>query len=356
MMKQILAALLVLFVFFGYTQENIGYQKPSKEILELVDAPLAPSVLLTDDGEHMILLYRDYYKTIAELSETELRLAGLRINPKTNIGSRTNYYNNIKIKSPKAKDAKQVSGLPQNLRLANLSFSPDQKNVAVTNTTEMGVEVWVLDLETAAVKKITEPIVNANLGDVINWFKDGQSILVKMLPENRKPLIDSSESVPEGPTISSNDGKEAQNRTYQDLLKNPNDEFNFEQLALSTLYKVNLDGTKSKWKDADMYRSVSFSPDGTYAMIVTIDKPFSYLVTYSRFPSKTSIYKNDGTLVTDLLEVPLIEDLPKGFMAERMGMRDLSWRSDKPATLIYAQVLDGGDPENVVEYRDEVFQ
>ncbi len=355
-MKQLLATVLVLFVFLGYTQENIGYQKPSKEILELVDAPLAPTVLLTDDGEHMILLYSDYYKTIAELSETELRLAGLRINPKTNIGSRTNYYNNIKIKSPKAKDANQVSGLPQNPRLANLSFSPDQKKVAVTNTTDMGVEVWILDLETASVDKITEPIVNANLGDVINWFKDGQSILVKMLPENRKPLIDSSESVPEGPTISSNDGKEAQNRTYQDLLKNPNDEFNFEQLALSTLYKVNLDGTKSKWKDSDMYRSVSFSPDGTYAMIVTIDKPFSYLVTYSRFPSKTSIYKNDGTLVTDLLEVPLIEDLPKGFMAERMGMRDLSWRSDKPATLIYAQVLDGGDPENVVEYRDEVFQ
>ena len=355
-MKQLLAALLVLFVFYGHTQENIGYQKPSKEILELVDAPLAPTVLLTEDGEHMILLYRDYYKTIAELSETELRLAGLRINPKTNIGSRTNYYNNIKIKSPKAKDAKQVSGLPQNPRLANLSFSPNQKKVAVTNTTDIGVEVWVLDLETASVKKITEPIVNANLGDVINWFKDGQSLLVKMLPENRKPLIDSSESIPEGPTISSNNGKEAQNRTYQDLLKNPNDEFNFEQLALSTLYKVNLDGTISKWKDSDMYRSISFSPDGSYAMIVTIDRPFSYLVTYSRFPSKTSIYKNDGTLVTDLLEVPLIEDLPKGFMAERMGMRDLSWRSDKPATLIYAQVLDGGDPENVVEYRDEVFQ
>jgi dipeptidyl aminopeptidase/acylaminoacyl peptidase len=356
MMKQLLAALLVLFVFYGHTQENIGYQKPSKEILELVDAPLAPTVLLTEDGEHMILLYRDYYKTIAELSEPELRLAGLRINPKTNIGSRTNYYNNIKIKSPKAKDAKQVSGLPKNPRLANLSFSPNQKKVAVTNTTDIGVEVWVLDLETASVKKITEPIVNANLGDVINWFKDGQSLLVKMLPENRKPLIDSSESIPAGPTISSNNGKEAQNRTYQDLLKNPNDEFNFEQLALSTLYKVNLDGTISKWKDSDMYRSISFSPDGSYAMIVTIDRPFSYLVTYSRFPSKTSIYKNDGTLATDLLEVPLIEDLPKGFMAERMGMRDLSWRSDKPATLIYAQVLDGGDPENVVEYRDEVFQ
>ena len=355
-MKKLLTLLLILLTTISFSQENIGYQKPSKEILDLVDAPETPSVIITDDGSYMIMLYRDYYKTISELSETELRLAGLRINPKTNIGSRTNYYNNITIKSPKDREVIQVEGLPNNPRIANLTFSPDQSKIAITNTTEKGVELWVLDLKNASVKKLTEPNVNANLGDVINWFKDGESILVKMLPQNRMPLIDDNESVPNGPTISSNDGKEAQNRTYQDLLKNPNDEFNFEQLALSELYKVSLDGNIKKWKNAEMFRSVSFSPNGEYVMVVTINKPFSYLVTYSRFPSTTTIYKNDGSLVNKILEVPLIEDLPKGFMAERMGMRDLSWRNDKPSSLIYAQVLDGGDPGNIVEYRDEVFQ
>lgn len=355
-MKKLTTFILLLFICMGFSQENLGYQKPSKEILDLVNAPIAPSVIITDDGQYMIMLYRDAYKTMAELSETELRLAGLRINPKTNIGSRTNYYNDIKIKAPKDKTAKSVAGLPNNPRIANLSFSPDQSKVAVTNTTENGVEVWVLDLKTSSVKKITDATVNANLGDVINWFKDGKSLLVKMLPKNRKPLINTDESVPQGPTVSSNDGKEAQNRTYQDLLKNPNDEFNFEQLALSELHQVDLNGNSTKWKDADMFTAVSFSPDGEYAMIVSLNKPFSYLVTYGRFPSSTSIYKKDGSLVNQILEVPLIEDLPKGFMAERMGMRDLGWRGDKPATLIYAQVLDGGDPENNVEYRDEVFQ
>ncbi|QLG44203.1 alpha/beta hydrolase family protein [Costertonia aggregata] len=349
--------LLVLFIgCIGFSQENLEYQKPPKDILDLVDAPLAPSVLISDDGTHMVMLYRDYYKSIAELSETELRLAGLRINPKTNIGSRTNYYNNIKIKSPRASSADQVSGLPENPRLANFKWSPDQSKIAVTNTTKKGVEVWVLDLEKAAVTKITDANVNANMGDVINWFKDGKSVLVKMLPDDRKDLINAAEAVPQGPTISSNDGKKAQNRTYQDLLKNPNDEFNFEQLARSELYKVGLDGTKSLWKKADMYSSISFSPDGNYTMVVTIDKPFSYLVPYRRFPSKTNIYSKDGKIVSELLQVPLIEDLPKGFMAVRMGMREISWRNDKPSTLIYAQALDGGDPENKVAYRDEIFE
>src|SRR6056297_668881 len=356
MKKSVLFFTLVLSYFLGVSQDNLEYQQPTKDILDMVEAPLAPSVLMDDNGNYMVLLYRDYYKTIEELSEKELRLAGLRINPKTNIGSRTNYYNNIKIKSPNNKMATEVSGLPENPRLSNFSWSPDQSKIAVTNTTKNGVEVWVLDLEKAKVTRLTEATVNANMRDVINWYKDGESLLVKMLPANRKEPINVSEAVPMGPTISSNDGKKAQNRTYQDLLKNPNDEFNFEQLALSELYKVNLDGTKTKWKNADMYTSISFSPDGAYIMVVTISRPFSYLVPYRRFPSKTNIYSKEGDLVSELLEVPLIEDLPKGFMAVRMGMRNISWRNDKPASIIYAQALDGGDPENQVEYRDEIFE
>ncbi|KAB5485248.1 alpha/beta hydrolase family protein [Flagellimonas hadalis] len=356
MRKHYLVFLALLAFGWGQSQEKLTYQQPPEEILELVNAPTAPSVLIADDGEHMLLLYSDYYKTIAELSETELRLAGLRINPKTNIGSRTNYYNNIVVKKIGEKDGIQVEGLPQNPRLANFNWSPDQSKMAFTHTTSEGVEVMVLDVETAKATKLTDANVNANMRDVINWFKDGESILVKMLPGDRKPLIDVSEAVPDGPTISANDGKKAQNRTYQDLLKNPNDEFNFEQLARSELYKVKLDGSKTKWKETDMYTSISFSPDGSYVMTVTLDKPFSYLVPYYRFPNTTNIFDKDGKLVKKMLEIPLIEDLPQGFMAERTGMRDLSWRNDKPATLVYVEALDGGDPQNEVPYRDEVFE
>lgn len=356
MRKHYLVFLALLTFCWGQSQEKLTYQQPPEEILELVNAPTAPSVLIADDGEHMLLLYSDYYKTIAELSETELRLAGLRINPKTNIGSRTNYYNNIVVKKIGEKDGTQVEGLPKNPRLTNFNWSPDQSKMAFTNTTSEGIEVMVLDVETAKATKLTDANVNANMRDVINWFKDGESLLVKMLPSDRKPLVDVSEAIPDGPTISANDGKKAQNRTYQDLLKNPNDEFNFEQLARSELYKVKLDGSKTKWKETDMYTSISFSPDGNYVMTVTLDKPFSYLVPYYRFPNTTNIYDKDGELVKKMLEIPLIEDLPQGFMAERTGMRDLSWRNDKPSTLVYVEALDGGDPQNEVPYRDEVFE
>ncbi|MGY5848665.1 S9 family peptidase [Salegentibacter sp. HM20] len=355
-MKKILS--ICSFIVFSaglFAQENLTYQKPPQEILDLVDVPLAPATIVNSEGDMMVFLYRDQYKSIAELSEQEMRLGGLRINPVTNISSRATYYNNLEVKAIDAENPTQITGLPESPRLTNFSWSPDETKIAFTHTTDSGVELWVADIENASAKRLTEARLNANMGNTINWFKDNSALLVKMLPQDRKDLIDAETAVPTGPTVSVSDGKEAQNRTYQDLLKNPNDEYNFEQLARSELLKVKLDGTSEKWMDAKMYGSISFSPDGEYVMVNHIKKPFSYLVPYYRFPSETNVYKRSGELVNQVNDEPLLEDLPKGFMATQTGKRSFRWRSDNPATLVYVKALDEGDPENEVEFRDEVY-
>ncbi|WP_370174442.1 S9 family peptidase [Leeuwenhoekiella palythoae] len=355
MKKLNLLSLFLLLTASVVAQVNLDYQKPPQEILDLVDVPRAPWVLMNTEGDTMLLMYRDSYKTIAELSEEELRLGGLRINPKTNIGSRTTFYNDIKIKGIEETEASTISGLPEDAKLSNFNWSPDESKMAFTNTIEDGVQVWVLDLETATAKRVTEAFVNANMGNPISWFKDGESLLVNMLPATRKELVNTAEAIPTGPTISTSDGSKAQNRTYQDLLQNPNDVFNFEQLATSALVKVNLDGTSTLWKDAAMYSDVSFSPDGNYIMTSTIHKPFSYIVPYYRFPETVTVYQQDGTEVKVVNETPLLEELPQGFMATQTGKRRISWRADQPATLYWVEALDQGNPEVEVEYRDQVF-
>lgn len=356
-MKTILKIMSILFVFVTYAQENVSYQLPHDNILELADAPLAPSLRMDSKSDKMLFLYRSNFKSIAELSETELRLGGLRINPVTNIGSRQNYYTNVKVRNGRNSENLAVNGLPKDGRFAYFSFSPDETKVAFTNTTKIGVELWILEFATATASKISDANLNANMGNPFDWFNDNNSLLVKILSNNRKPLIDTKSAIPSGPTISiSEEGVKAQNRTYQDLLKNPNDVSNFEQLATSQLYKISLDGTKAKWKDDDMYTGISFSPDGKYIMVNTIQKPFSYIVTYRSFPSNNNIYDTNGNLVSNFLKVPLIEDLPKGFMATRTGKRNVSWRADKPSTLYWSEALDGGDPAIDVAYRDEVFE
>ncbi|MCF6358048.1 MAG: hypothetical protein L3J54_09610, partial [Draconibacterium sp.] len=309
--------IIALFILFSFAfsivnaQEDLTYQQPPKEILELADAPLTPSVRIDDKNKNIVLLYRNKYKSIAELSETELRLAGLRINPVTNIGSRTTYYFNMALMKIGKKEVLKVNGLPTSPRLANFSWSPDQTKMAFTNTVPDGVELWVLDIADASCKKLTEATLNANVGRPFSWFTNGQSFLVRFLPDDKKPLIDKSTAVPTGPRVSVSDGEKAQNRTYQDLLQDKADEFNFEQLVRSTIYKVDLDGNKKLWKETAMYAGMSFSPDGEYVLISTLHKPFSYIVTLSRFPSKTVIFDKNGNEIKVLLESPLEEVRPK---------------------------------------------
>lgn len=337
-------------------QENITFQKPSQEILQLADYERAPSVSLSSNKEWMVLMYRNTYKTLQDLNQEEMRLGGLRINPITNISSTTTFINNIKVKKVSDKLESDVKGLPANANISNLSWSPDESKMAFTHTTENGNELWILDLKTTTAKKLTDAVLNANLGNPITWYKNSEKLLIKTLPANRPALIDASKAIPKGPIVSTaEEGVVSQNRTYQDLLKNKTDEANFETLVTSELYTVDLNGNKKLFKEADMYAGESFSPDGNYILLTTIEKPFSYLVPLNRFPMKTHAYDSNGNAIALVNDIPLNEIMPKGFMAVRKGKRSMSWRADKPASLFFVEALDEGDPANVVEKRDALY-
>lgn len=355
-MKRLFSIIFIALAATGYAQEDITYQIPPPEILELVDFQRAPSISMDSKKEQIVFMYRNTYKTLAEISEEELRLAGLRINPKTNISSTVTYVNNIQYKRFKDKNPVQIKGLPENPRLANFAWSPDETKMAFTHTAQNGVELWFVDFKTLTAKKLTAARVNANLGNPITWFKNENAILVRILPEDKKELIDTKTALPTGPIVTVSDGSLAQNRTYQDLLKNKADEENFDILTTSELHKVDLNGNSKLWKEKAIYNGESFSPDGNYLMISTIERPYSYIVPLDRFPRSTNIYDQNGKLISEFNKKPLIEDMPKGFMAVQTGKRSISWRTDKPSTLIFAEALDEGDPAKEVEFRDEIFQ
>ncbi|WP_026727763.1 S9 family peptidase [Flavobacterium denitrificans] len=349
---------LLLFLnigFIAFAQENLTYQKPSKSILDLADYERAPTVSMDTKKEYMLLMYRSTYKTLDDLNQEELRLGGLRINPITNISSTATYLNNLKIRKINSTAEIQVTGLPANPKISNILWSPNDKKILFSHTTATGVELWVIDVATANATKLTEATLNANLGSPFSWFLDNETILVKMLPKNRQPLLDAKKDLPTGPIISNTSGEKSQNRTYPDMLKNKNDEINFENIVTSELYKVKLNGDAVLFKDAAMYFGERISPDGNYIMLTTIQKPFSYVVPLYRFPSRTIVYDARGKEIKTVNEVPLNEIIPKGFMAVRKGKREMAWRNDKPATLTYVTALDEGDPANKVEFRDEIF-
>lgn len=357
-MKKIKQTLLALLLATApmIAQENITYQKPSKEILQLADYERAPSVSMSSNKEWMVLSYRNTYKSLDELNQDELRLGGLRINPTTNISSTTSFINNIKIKKVSDQAETIVKGLPANALISNVTWAPNETKLAFTNTTETGNELWILDLKTATAKKMTDAVLNANLGNPITWYKNSDKLLIKVISADRKALINAEKAIPTGPIVSTaEEGVVSQNRTYQDLLKNKIDEANFETIVTSELYTIDLNGNKKLFKKADLYAGETFSPDGNYILLTTIQKPFSYLVPLNRFPMKTIAYTAEGKEVKLVNDVALGEVMPKGFMAVRTGKRSMAWRADKPATLFFVEALDGGDPAKAVEKRDALY-
>ncbi len=354
-MKIKLTFCLLAFLNFYDAQENITYQKPSSEILKLADYQRPPSVMMNNKKDWVVFTYRPTYKTLQDLSQQEMKLGGLRINPVTNIASTATYFNDLKIRKINDKNEIQVKNMPADAKITYISFSPDEKKLAFTNTTTKGVELWVIDLENASAKKISEDNLNANLGVPYLWANDSQSLLIKKLPQNRPALIDASKDLPTGPIVSTADGKVSQNRTYQDLLKNPQDEKNFEVLTASEINSVDFNGNQKKLKDQDMYTNLSFSPDGNYLLATVFKKPFSYIVPLDRFPMTTTVYDKNGNTVKVVNEVPLNEIMPKGFSSVRTGKRDMTWRNDAPATLVFTEARDGGDQHKKAEYRDEIF-
>jgi len=337
-------------------QENLTYQLPPKSILQLADYERAPQVSIDTKKEYMLLTYRSTYKSLDDLNQQEMSMGGVRINPTTNIASATNYINNLKVRKVVAEDPVQVTGLPTHPRITFVAWSPDETKIAFTNTVSNGVELWVVDIASAKATKLTDVVVNANLGNPFNWYRNSNRILVRFLPHQRIPLIDPKKEMPAGPTVSVSDGSKSQNRTYPDLLKNATDEANFIALASSELFSVDMKGNAELFKAVNMYANESFSPDGNYVLVTTIAKPFSYVVPLNRFPQSTVVYDLKGTELKIVNEVPLSEVLPKGFMAVRTGKRQMNWRTDEPATLFYVEALDGGDPKQKADFRDAIYQ
>lgn len=339
----------------GGQETNTGYQRPPATIASIIEAPSTPSVSISAKGDWMLLLESPGYPSIEEVSAPESRLAGMRINPATNGPSRSSYYNNLKLKKVSNADEFQVKGLPQQAQLSNISWSPDEKYVAFTNTRANGIELWLADLSTKEARKLTEAVINdAYSGRPFEWLSDSKTLVVKFVDEKRGQMPVAS-TTPAGPTVQQNIGKAKPSRTYQDLLKNRNDEQLFDYYMQTQLKLVSVDGKQEAIGQAGIIKSVETSPDGQYLLVETIQKPYSYLVPHYYFPYNVEVWKRNGQKVKELAKLPLAEDIPIAFDAVAKGPRSYSWRPDKPATLYWAEAQDGGDANKEATIRDNVY-
>ena len=344
-MKKII---LLLLVYFPLLSQD--YKIPPDVIRSLIEADPQPTINLTKEGDLGLVLNRDGYKSIDELAKDELRIAGTRLDPIRYTSSRMTYYKSFSLIDTKSGENISVD-FPLNGKFSFFRWSPNEEKIAYTNTTDKGVELWVLDIKSKKSQKVSDRYINDILNSPFQWYNSSDEILVSLRSNIKEPNIS---TVPTGPIIQETTDQNAPSRTYQDLIKNKNDEILFEHYASVELHKISLNGSSEIIKKG-MIKDFDLSPDNEFLMTKAIKKPFSYLVPYYRFPYNVEVINLLSGTTSLIADIPLDEVRPKGFDATREGIRSVSWRNDVPSELYWVEANDGGDPKVMTEYRDIVY-
>jgi dipeptidyl aminopeptidase/acylaminoacyl peptidase len=338
------------------------YKLPPAPLQAIVDAPRAPAMSLSPKRNLAAMIATPALPSIVEVAQPELKLAGLRINPRTYSPSRFSFGTDLTLLDIRTQAETKVTGLPRPLRLADSSWSPDQRYLAFTHVAyaEKGgaaeVELWLVDVGTRVARKLTKQPMSYVAGSGFGWLPDSSGLLVNLKPAMLGKAPPAT-GIPSGPgTQDSHQGGAArQLRTYPDLLKNEEDARLFEHYATVQLALVDLAGKTRMVGVPDLYIGARVAPNGKYILTQALQRPFSYVVPASAFARRVEVRDLSGKAVHLVANKPLEEGLPPGNDAVSAGVRDVSWRVDAPATLVWAEAQDGGDPARPAEIRDIVY-
>jgi dipeptidyl aminopeptidase/acylaminoacyl peptidase len=338
----------VLLLAAAAAQESHGYRLPPPEVVSLLDAPETPRVQISPDARWMLLVERPANPTIADVARPWLGLAGDRIDPATNAPWRASYDTGLALRELAGKVERPIA-LPRGARIADVAWSHTSRRFAFTLATEHGLELWVANVEDAKPTKLVDRL-NAALGGAFGWMPDGESVFAKLVPEGRGEAPPAP-AVPDGPAIQETAGTKAPVRTYQDLLQSPHDEALFEHYGTSQIVLVEIaTGRTTPIGKPGLREDVDVSPDGRHVIVATIHRPFSYVLPGSDFPTTVEAWSIGGQLERTIAEVPLGDNIPQEGVPT--GPRAVQWQATAPASLVWAEALDGGDPKRKADWRD----
>jgi dipeptidyl aminopeptidase/acylaminoacyl peptidase len=346
------------------TKTASGYDLPPKNILDVMTAPVPPYPVVSPTKDKLLLVGVQPYPSIERVATPYLRLAGVRVEPKNHskhdtpggygITSCIVTYDLVSIPAGKQThiDLKGAA-CPQ-----EPDWSMDGKTFAFQNIAANSVELWIGDAEKGVVHKVKGVQLNPMFGSTVQWMPDQKTLLVKLVPQGlgAPPAAVEAQT---GPSIQETDGGKGQSSTYEirDTLTNLHDEDVFDYYAASQLALVDArTGTITPLGAPAKYDDVMASPDGSHVLVQAIHKPYSYVTTYDHFPREVEVWQIADPAhvkVHTVASLPLADRVP--IRGVPLGPREFAWRPTDPATLVWAEALDGGDWKVKVPARDKVL-
>ncbi|MGQ0765026.1 MAG: prolyl oligopeptidase family serine peptidase [Gemmatimonadota bacterium] len=197
--------------------------------------------------------------------------------------------------------------------------------------------LYVADVATGRSRQLVLTPLLATLVTGLQWTADGRTIATVLIPDGRgaspkKPEVET------GPLVRITDPAKNPQRVFASLLRDPYEKELMEYYVTGQLALVDArSGAVRKVGAPAMISAVDLSPDGAYARVTVMQKPFSYIVQYGSFGQSEQLWDASGQMVAELSKRPLRvgdEDAgpPGGGPGARAGAdtaaRNFAWLPD----------------------------
>ncbi|HEX7270159.1 MAG TPA: hypothetical protein VF256_22420, partial [Streptosporangiaceae bacterium] len=333
------------------------YATPGADITPIIDAPPTPITYLAPGGRFLALVHHESHPPIAMLARPYLPLAGIRVDQR--LGARRRVRRLTGLSVVRTGDGTETPlNLPAESQVGAPIWAPDGRRFAFSLDRVDGIGLWIADAATGEAGPVPGLTIRDVLGGdtsatsgTVRWSRDGRSLLVLAAPD--APLM-----LPEPPIEPQTDqtaGKHSQMATYTDLLSTPADEDAFEALATTVPCRVDpATGARQELGPPGLYQSLNDSPDGTHLLVHQLQRPFSFRVPWLLFARRVEVWDAAGTPVTVIADLPVSDEVPR--QGVPTGPRLVSWEERAPASLVWTEALDGGDPVTPAERRDRIIR
>ncbi len=329
------------------------WRTPPEGILEVLHAPELPSSLPSPDGEWLLQVVPVRYPALREWAAPMLPLAGIRVDPHTGGFFARTGSNLVGLVS--VADGRSVPvPMPADVRVLDVAWAADGRRLALVTKEADHVGLWIGSVD-GAFREIEGLALSPLLGEAVRWTPDQRHLLVRRVPPERGQ-VPAAPAIPVGPVVRESGGGLGASSTYEarDLLTSPYDEALFEHFATVQIAVVEVDdGTIAPVGAPGVYGEVSPSPDGRFLLARRLTKPWSHRTAWWRFAHRMEVWDAKGELVRSVANLPAAEEVP--IHGVPVGPRDMRWQSTAPATLVWTEALDGGDPMAKVPHRDRLL-
>ncbi|HET9371970.1 MAG TPA: prolyl oligopeptidase family serine peptidase [Vicinamibacterales bacterium] len=325
-----------------------GYVQPPKELADAVLAPRHLNITLSSLSPDKTLFLDeigDGPPAMAVFATPYHELGGVFVDYKANRVHSLTARGNVGIQTISAADGTRRNiAIPANARVSGARWSPDGKSIAYMAHTPEATHIWITDVATNKPRQITKTPLLATFVTSFEFVNGGKQIAAVLIPDGRRAMP-AEPAAPTGPEVRLSDiGDRNRLRTFPSLMSTPH---HFDLLEYHTTGQIALIDVATQAVTRvgapTIVRSIDFSPDGKYARVTRMTKPFSYIVPVNNFGQVEEVWDGAGKALAELskreINLGVQNDDPPADPAQagggrgrggagQAGKREVAWRPD----------------------------